>query len=34
MACTTGILKRSSDRLSCIRITGSPSNFADTSERA
>ena len=34
IACTTGILNRSSDRLSCIRITGSPSSFAATSERA
>ena len=34
MACTTGIWKRPSDRLSCISATGSPSNFADTTERA
>jgi len=34
IACTTGILKRSSDRLSCIKVTGLPSNFADTTERA
>ena len=34
MACTKGIVNRSSARLSCIRVTGSPSNFADTIERA
>ena len=34
IACTIGILKRSSDRLSCIRVTGSPSSFPDTTERA
>ncbi len=34
IACTIGILKRSSDRLSCIKVTGSPSSFAETTDRA
>ena len=34
IACTTGILKRSSDRLSCINVTGSPSNLAEITDRA
>ena len=33
-ACTQRLEKRSSERLSCTPVTGSPSNFAETSERA
>ena len=34
IACTIGIVKRSSDRLSCIIITGSSSSLAEMTDRA